>query len=140
VNDHENNREYDTGEKDEDAAEHVDKEVANTKGAEHHQSRMVLLHGLQLDLSIGEIVQRPKQDGHGENSQEHLARVEETDEEEDEKGRDEVVCLVIQQVVDNPVDPFLRVVKVRCLEPGFSKNEFVQTTQRCNLYLVHFSS
>jgi len=117
VDDHENDREDDSGEKYEDTSELVDEEVADTEGAQQHQGRVVLLHGLQLDLSVGEVVQRSKQDGHGEDAQEHLAGVEKTHDEEDEDGRDEVVGLVIQQVVDDPVDPFLRVVEVRHLEP-----------------------
>ena len=43
--------------------------------------------------------------------------MEEPDDQEDEDGRDEVVGLVVQQVVDNPVEPPLNVAELRQVEP-----------------------
>lgn len=43
--------------------------------------------------------------------------VDEGDEAKDDEAWEEVVCLVVQQVVDHPVGELLRVAEVRNLKP-----------------------
>ena len=66
-------------------------------------------------------------EGHCENAKDHLARVEEGDDEEDDQGRDEVVGLVVEEVVHDPVAPFVQIVDVRNLESDEYNQNFVTT-------------
>lgn len=137
VDNHEDEGENDSGQKDEDTAHHVDEEVANTECAQHHNSRVVLLQSLQRGLGVGAIVESSKQDAHGENPEEHLPWMEEADEEEDEDRRDCVVSLVVQQVVHDTVHPFLNIAEVGSLKPGLPEDKFIQIAERCKFHLVH---
>jgi len=85
VDNHEDDGKDDSREKHKDTAEHVDEEIAHAKCGQHHQGWMILLHGLELYLSICEVIEGPKQDGHGEDAKEHLSRMQEADHEKDEE-------------------------------------------------------
>jgi len=85
VDNHEDDGKDDSREKHKDTAEHVDEEIAHAKCGQHHQGWVILLHGLELYLSICEVIESPKQDGHGEDAKEHLARMQEADHEKDEE-------------------------------------------------------
>ena len=54
----------------------------------------------------------------GGDAKDHLAGMEEAEDQEDEDGREEVVGLVVKQVVHNPVEPPLEVVELWQVEPG----------------------
>ena len=52
-----------------------------------------------------------------QNPKKHFLRIKEENEEKNDETGEEVVGLVIQQVVDDPVEPSLCIVDVRNLEP-----------------------
>merc|ERR1719150_531905 len=97
-----------SGEKDQDAAKLVDHEVAEAECGDHHDGGMILLQRFHLHLQRFTLLVGSRYYSHGDHPQHHFARVEKADEGEDEKCRDEVVGLVVEQVVHHSVSPLVR--------------------------------
>ena len=61
----------------------MDKEVCSKKRPKHNQCWMLVLHLFHLDLTRIQIVEKTKDEGHGENTNTHLERIHEGDEAKD---------------------------------------------------------
>lgn len=90
---------------------------------------MVLLDGLQQNLSLGEVVDKSK-NANGDDTKKHLARVEERDQEEDDEGRDEVISLIVQKIAHYTIHPSIIIVDVRNLKPGLAEDEIIHRAER----------
>lgn len=95
---------------------------------------MILLesmNGLLLLLSV------PKQTEHHSkeyDAQGHRLGVKEGDQEEYDDTGEEVIGLVVEQIIDDSVEPSLRVAEIRDLETGLGQDEVIHTPQRRNFH------
>ena len=97
-------------------------------------------------------------EGHGGHSQEHLERVHEGNEGEEENWGESIVGLVVDQIADNSISEFVNILVFRDLEPGTRlrfnfaqnmhqfqpwlwENEVIEASQRCQFCFcirIHF--
>lgn len=63
---------------------------------------------------------------HRQHTDQHFDRMDQSDNEENDDGRKQVISLVVQEVVDHSVAPFLHVLEIRYLEARGLQQEVVE--------------
>lgn len=99
-----------------DCPEHVHQQVAGCHDDDQTNHWVVPLESPCCPLAVRTVHKDAKCCRNCSKSTNHLYRVKNSDDEEDDKSGQEVVCLVVIQIVDHTVRPFVGILHVWHLE------------------------
>lgn len=113
----ENERQENSEAEDNDGGQLVHQVISAGKDGKGDEERMFPFEVQDFAFSTLSVVGEAEHQTHKSQSEHHFMGVKEGDEKKDDETCQEVVGLIVEQVVDQPIEPSLGILHIRNLEP-----------------------